>query len=186
MRTKEYVIFLLIFTVCYILFFIIYDKLSIKVMQKRTLKHAYSMIDIDKYNSFATFYGIRSNISEDVIKCVYNDFKNIVNVKISDYSNKYKISSYELVVIILYLEYFNLISKRNIIFENDLIINTTYIDQNLINKYYSLFYNKSDLKKISSTMGDSALNDINYLNSRFLVPGVRLINSTLYYVGDIK
>lgn len=186
MRIKSYLIFLGIFTIGYILFFLIYDIRGNKKLEAKNLEQLNSITNIENYNLFAKFYGIESKATPDVIMAIYNELKNVFNVKISYLSAKFNISSNEIIVILLYLEYFNLINRKSILSENDLIMKTTYKEQDLINKYTDVFNKKLDLTTISSLMGVSAVKDISYLNNKLLIPGVRFINSTLYYLGDLK
>ena len=54
----------------------------------------------------------------------------------------------------------------------------------MIQKYTVHFQNKSDFHSISTSVGGNVSNDLEYMNKHFLMPGVRFIDSKLYYVGD--
>ena len=185
MRTKEYIIFLIIFTIAYIVFFIILDSFSSKNGLKKEQKRILSLFQENRYDLFANFYGIQGIASNDIILSIYEDMKKSGSARISYYSNKYGISSYEFVVACLYLEYLNLITKRNVTLESDYMAVSNYTDQNKVNKFYSCFLNHYDCQTIFSLLGNSAMEDLVYLNNRFLIPGVRYINSKMYYIGDI-
>ena len=51
-------------------------------------------------------------------------------------------------------------------------------------KYLEFFNNKCNLGDITNKMGRNSINDIYYINSNYLVPGVRLIDSNIIYVED--
>ena len=71
MRTKEFIIFIIIFTIVYIVFFIVYDKLAFKKAKKDARRQAESLITIEQYNKFASFYGIQPIATVDTILRVY-------------------------------------------------------------------------------------------------------------------
>ena len=54
----------------------------------------------------------------------------------------------------------------------------------MMQKYNTYFQNKTPLSDIVNAMGKNAITDLNTMNSNFLMPGVRYVNSNLYYVGD--
>ena len=184
MRTKEFIIFIAIFTVVYIVFFIIFDKLMDKRAAKKRKEYAMSQIKIEQYVKFASFYGIQATATLEVISRVYNDFCDGKDGVISKEASTYNLTNQEFVAVILYLEYLNLINKKIVSFETDSLRRTTFIEQNMIQKYTTYFKDKRDIDFIVTNMGKNALNDLTNMNKQFLMPGVRLIDSKLYYVGD--
>lgn len=186
MRTKEFIIFILIYTVCYFFFFYIIDKISDERENKKYEKNILKMINIDKYKKFAVFYGIQSNITLDTLTNIYNFYpKCSFPCQISELANNFGVTPYELIVIILFLEYIEAVSKKVISYQNNLISNPNYLDQKLIDKYSLQFKNKKNINDINNELGANTYNDIYYLNANYLIPGVRFINNQLYYVGDI-
>lgn len=186
MRLKEYLIFIVIFTICYILFFKFLDKTRNSLFDKKILKNAYLLIDNNSYNLFSSFYGIAGIASKDIIKTIYLNYKNSSNILFNQECVKYGLNPYEFCVVILYLEYLDLINKKTINYESGIINSVSYNDANLVSKYNLYFINKYDFNTICSLAGNSSPTDLFYLNSKFLIPGVRLINSILYYVGDLN
>ena len=184
MRTKEFLIFIIIFTVVYIIFFIVFDKIVSKRELKRVKEHAMSLINIEQYVKFASFYGIQATASLEVILRVYDDFVDGRDCIISQVAKTYNLTNLEFVVVYLYLEYLNLFNKKLISLEMDNMKRTTFVEQNMLQKYTTYFQEKQDLNTIINNMGKTALNDLNIMNNNFLMPGVRLIESKLYYVGD--
>ena len=184
MRTKEFIIFIVIFTILYIVFFVVYDKLMDKKLKKETRERAKSLIIIDQYIKFASFYGIKATANAETILKIY-DFQNLgKDCTISKEAASYNITNLEYVVIVLYLEYLTLINKRIISIDLDLIKHTTFVEQNMMQKYVTYFQNKTSFDDITSVMGKNASNDLTLMDKQFLMPGVRFINSKLYYVGD--
>lgn len=184
MRTKEFIIFIGIFTVCYIIFFIIFDKLSDIKTKKDAIKKAKSLITLEQYAKFASFYGVQATASIDTIIKIYNEFITCGDCLISEKAKSYGVTNLEFVVIILYIEYLSLINKRMISLEMDSIKKTSFVEQNMVQKYNTYFKEKKDYDSIIETMGNNAANDLATMNDTFLMPGIRLINSKLYYVGD--
>ena len=68
--------------------------------------------------------------------------------------------------------------------ELDCMKKTSFVEQNMMQKYNTYFQNKTPLSDIVNAMGKNAITDLNTMNSNFLMPGVRYVNSNLYYVGD--
>ena len=58
------------------------------------------------------------------------------------------------------------------------------MEKGIISQYNTYFQNKTPLNDIVNAMGKNAITDLNTMNSNFLMPGVRYVNSNLYYVGD--
>ncbi len=186
MRLKEFIIFIIIFTVLYIIFFVVLDKIALKKSIENEKKRIQSYMNTSIYYPFANFYGIQSTITNELLYTIFLEIQQMSNMKISTYSTKYQISSYEFIVILLYFEYFHLIGRKSVSFEDDFITQASYADQNLIYKYGSYFLAKSDFPKILANMGNIAISDITYLNRKFLIPGVRVVNSNIIYVGDLN
>ena len=184
MRTKGFILFIVIFTIFYIVFFIMFDKLSTAKAIKQARKHAESLINMEQYAKFANFYGIQATAALEVILRVYDDFNKGKDCIISEVSKVYNLNSLEFVVVILYLEYLNLMSKKLISLEGDSMTRTTFVEQNMLQKYNTYFQEKQDLNTIVGSMGKNALTELSTMDKGFLMPGVRLINSKLYYVGD--
>lgn len=184
MRLKEFIIFIAIFTVVYIIFFVLYDKLMNIKAEKERKEYALSLIKIEQYVKFASFYGIQATATLETILRVFLDFRDGKNCIISKQAKVYNLNNLEFVVIVLYLEYLNLMSKKIISLENDSMKKTTFVEQNMIQKYSSYFQGKRDLEFIINNAGTNTTNDLNTMNKYFLMPGVRLIDSKLYYVGD--
>ena len=184
MRVKEFLIFIIIFTICYIIFFIIYDKVVSKNNSNRLYKYVSSLIDINKYLSFARCYGINGTVDKDKIIKIYNDIKNKDKIIISDTAKSNNISINEFIVIIVYLEYLKIISQKNIYLEGNIINTINSRDSMITQKYLEFFNNKCNLGDITNKMGRNSINDIYYINSNYLVPGVRLIDSNIIYVED--
>ena len=184
MRLKEFIIFIFIFTVCYIIFFIVFDKISIIRSIKNQKKLAKSLIQINQYLSFAEFYGIDGTVSSEMIFSIFDYLRENYEKSIFTLASSYKVSNYEMVIIILYLEYLKLIPKKSISLDEDDLHNISFVDQGMIQKYTVYFQNKSDFHSISTSVGGNVFNDLAYMDKHFLMPGVRFIDSKLYYVGD--
>ena len=184
MRMKEFIIFLVIFTIAYIVFFIVFDKLSAISTKKKTKKHALSLIKIEEYTKFASFYGIQTTTTINTLISIYEDQMKGKNCVISEKAKLYGLSNIEYVVVVLYLEYLKLMNKKMVSLEMDLIKNTSFQEQNMVQKYNTYFNEKKSYEEIITKMGQTAENDLIMMNKNFLMPGVRLINSKLYYVGD--
>ena len=182
MRLKEFIIFIIIFTIVYILFFVILDYINNKKDDPNKLLRA--ELNINNYYNFALFYGIKSNINIDIIINIYNLMNNSNNIKISYIANQYNISNLEVVVIVLYLEYLNYLKEKSININNDIITNFSSQDKMLFDKYINFFRNKADYNTIINSSNSVSRDELNYINSYFLIEGVRIINNQIYYVGD--
>lgn len=179
--------FLIIFTFVYIIFFIIYDKLSNKHLKKT--KHKFSLAQISSlgYTNFSSFYGLTNiNISTETLVNIFNYISNNNLQKISDISKMFNIDNYSSLIIYLYLEYLSLVPKKIFDYEKDSIIIPSKNDEILMNKYIYYFYSKSTYEDISKTMGPGVSNDLIYLQNKYLIPGVIYKDSNIYYVGDIN
>lgn len=186
MRLKPFLIFIALFTAFYILFWSFIDNVSTKISNEREKKKAFSLISNKTYAAFARFYGIQSVANEEIIKSIYNYIQHFFNnISISQEALKYNISTYEYAVIVTYLEYLDLLSKRVICLERNMILLPSSSEQNLISRYYSSLADRLDFNAILALYGNRAYNDLYYMNEKFLIPGVRFINNTIYYIGDI-
>ena len=168
MRLKQFLIFLVIFTICYILFFVVYDYIMSLIAWKKEQKHARMSVNNDDYRNFARFYGLVPEANKSLIMKIY-----------------YNLSNVEYVVIILYLEYLDLINRETIYLNRDTISIPSFKDEELITKYIVYLHEKKPFEEITALSGLSTKNDLVYLDSVFLIPGVRFINSQLYYYGDV-
>ena len=187
MRFKEFIIFIILFTIIYILFFIIKDKIISKKEENDLQKKANNTINNNKYIEFAKFYGIQSNMSINNLISIFKDYNDlgISNFNLDEIAKKNVCNNYEVAVIICYFEYIGLIKRRTIVLNTNTIIENPMTEQNLISKYFTLLNNKSSLEDIKKSVGESYLSDLTTINDRFLFPGVRFIdNNIYYYVGD--
>ncbi len=185
MRLKEFIIFIIIFTIIYFGGLAILDYFKNKKAQENKLKDNLLLLNIDKLKKFALFYNV--NITMDVITLthIYEDLKNIISIQISLESQKYNISSNELIVAVEYLEYVGLIRTRSIRLNEDIIINPNPKEDSLLVKYSLLFSNKYDYKTILRNGGFGSDKEIPILVDHHLIPGVKLVNSEFQYVGDL-
>ena len=185
MRLKEFIIFLIIFTIIYVLFFVIYDYFANKKSVEKGKLQKESLFQLDKYAKFANFYQITPTISEIALRSLAEDLKNNLIINITPIAEKNNISKDELIIAILYLEYLGLIRKRAIIYNNDCTAPLNENEQNLVVKYSLYFSNKYDYQTIIHNVGINSDKEIDYLYGRYLLPGIRIDNSTISYVGDL-
>ncbi len=186
MRVKEFIMFIIVFTICYVGFFVFFDIVHNKNSQKKQEKRLHNLFQTNKILVFLKFYGIENPVvTGELLKSIYEEIKNMSSISISVYSEKYGIQPYEFVVCVLYLEYFQFISRKSVSVENDLMKTIDSTDQQLIMKYGTFFSEKKSYQQIIDIVGDTAVKELNDCNQCFLTPGVRIINSTVYYVGDI-
>ena len=184
MRLKQYLIFLVIFTIIYFIFFAFFDLISNKLAMKKYLKKARNSIVLNQYMNFASFYGVKGTVNEELIYNIFLNLRNDNDIIITNIANFYKIDRLEFVSIVLYLEYLKLLRSKKIVLDRDLITKSNYMDDNMVMKYVTLFDNKSSIDTIVSNSGKNSITDLTYLNDNFLIPGIRLIDSKIYYVGD--
>lgn len=184
MRLKQFLLFLGIFTVCYILFFIVYDYIKSLIISKSEIKNARNKINTDSYRNFANFYGIQSTAVKDKIMQIYLDYEEKDYI-ISKEASFYNISNIEYVMITLYLEYLKLINKKVINLKNDTIKVPSLKEQEIVRKYSIYLLEKKSIETITEAFGNTAQKDLLFLNNSLLMPGVRLIDSVLYYYGDL-
>ena len=185
MRLKEFIITIIIFTIIYFLFFVIYDAIRYKSLDNKEKKKAIKTIDFATYLKFALFYGIiESQITEDLLKKIYFDSQSQVEKYITIASKKYNISNYEYIIVILYLEYLELIVKKEIDMNKSMIVDYTFQDMQYLNKYTNYFSKKMSFEEISKEVGSGATNELYYIDKTFLFPGIRIINSIICYFDD--
>jgi len=186
MRIKEFIIFIIIFTILYVSFFVVFDIIRNKKEKEKEANRLDSLFNGDKFLSFLRFYGVENNsITNELLKTIYQDIRMVSNIPISTTSEKYQVSAYEFIVVILYFEYFQLIGRKNVSFESNIIRPIDYMDQQLIMRYGTFFLDKQNYSQIVSVMGMNAVQELDFFEKHFLSPGVRIINSTIYYVGGI-
>ena len=101
-------------------------------------------------------------------------------------ASKYNITSYELVAIEKYLEYIGLLSTKSVNMTLDTIKKLSETEETTVVKYSILFSNKYDYKTIVASGGFGAEKELTQINNYYLVPGVRIQDSTIYYVGDLN
>lgn len=175
------------FTILYIVFFIVYDAIQAKREKKLLERKIASFMDTNRFSKFAKFYGLAPiTVTNELLSIIYKDINNINNIPMKEYSEKYHLSLHEFIITILYFEYCYLIGGKNISIEENSIHSMNYSDQGLILRYGPLFSDKNNYTQIIEKMGNQAVSDLNYFNEHFLIPGVRILNSTVYYVGDIN
>ncbi|MBR4672230.1 MAG: hypothetical protein IKO78_03385 [Bacilli bacterium] len=185
MRFKEFIIFIIIFTIIYILFFVIYDYIRNKKAVQKSEESKEKLFDITSYYKFALFYGINSSINENVLKNIKNNIESNINISLSQCAKNENVSVAELITIILFLEYEDLIKKRAIIESQDCTIPLSETDDSLLLKYSILLINKFDYKTIIEKGGFNSEKEIDYLNSRKLLVGVKINDKNIeYYEGD--
>ena len=185
MRMKQFLIFLVIFTIFYILFFIVYDKVFDFAFHKKVKEKAYSLINIKTYLLFANFYGIQGTTDIEILYNIYKKYNYESRIFIEQEATFYHISSFEFCVILLYFEYLGIINRRSINKQCGVITNLSFEESQLVSKYRSFFENHDSYSKICSTVGMGSAFDLSYIDSMFLFPGVRILNSSILYVGDI-
>jgi hypothetical protein len=185
MRLKQFLIFIVIFTVSYTLFFAVFDYIVSLIEWKKELKHARMSVNTDDYRNFARFYGLVPEANKSLIMKIYNHYDDRREHKISLEAEHYNLSNVEYIVIILYLEYLDLLERETIYLNRDTISVPTYRDEEIFTKYIVYLHEKKSLEEMTNLIGFSTKADLTYLDSVFLIPGVRFINSQLYYYGAV-
>ena len=72
-------------------------------------------------------------------------------------------------------------------FDGNVMIPVRQNNLSLILKYQPFFVKKTVYNDIVENIGQSAIREMDSLNQLYLIPGVRIINSQIYYyVGDIN
>ena len=186
MRLKEFIIFIIIFTIIYFAGFAIFDHFKNKKDEEKTVKNNYQLLNINNLIKFGLFYNTNITINLDTLTKMYEEFKNVIGLSISNTAKKYNISNDEFVVIFLYLEYIGLISTKAINISQDSISSLNIKEDSLIVKYSLQFSNNYDYNTIIRNAGLGSDKEINYIMEKFLFPGVKLDNSNIYYVGDLN
>ena len=186
MRLKEFIIFIIIFTIIYFLSFWIYDYISNKKALKKLNEKKEQLLTKEKFKIFCNFYNVNTEVNSEVIHAVYINAKDNLILSFSKLAELYNISKDEAILLVLYLEYIGFIKKMAILSDNDTTSLLTEYDNSLITKYALYFNNKFDYNTIIQRTGLNSDKELNYLNNKFLIPGVRIINSTIYYIGDLN
>ena len=184
MRLKEFLYFLLFFTIAYFLFWGILDLYKKRKNKAEKLAKVDITITTEKYIAFASFYGIQSSLSKYDLITIYKDVEQLSDYRISYFADKYHISSLEFTVVILFLEYYGLINSKEVFMESDCIKNCNNSKNNYLKKYNSFFSKKATLAEIESKVGQTALEDLMKIDNYYLYPGVRFIGNELIYLGD--
>lgn len=185
MRFKEYLICVIVFTILYILFFVIFDATVRKKEKGRVDKRFRLVMDGERFFRFAQFYGVNTRLSSDQLAVIYDKMKKSGDFVISLFAKDIQLSPYEVVVITLYFEYFLLLDKKNISLESDLVRTLNVADQGYLFKYGPLFLEKCSMEQILQKEGEIANKEIKYMQDNFLTPGIRLWENTLYYIEGV-
>ena len=185
MRLKEFIIFIGIFTVGYCLFFILLDAVRNQRDKKKQENRFQEIMNGERFARFAQFYGVSMNLTYEQLNSFYQIILRSTDMSITTVANQYQISPYEMIILILYFEYFHLIDNKSISMKEDMMRPMNSGEQSLAFKYGSFFLDKSDFPKIQSMLGENASSDMNLIQEYFLVPGVRFIDSKLYYVEGV-
>jgi len=186
MRLKDFIIFIIIFSIIYFLAFYIYDIITNKKAIKRRNDEVKSLIDINKYIKFCAFYGLNPKADINILNNFIVDIKSTKNNNFVDLSNKYLIDTNEVIIIILFFEYLGIIEKRKIIINNSCSIPLNDNDDTLLVKYSICFLNKYDYETIITKMGLNSEKELIYINDYYLFPGVYIKNKNIYYMGDLN
>jgi hypothetical protein len=185
MRLKPFIVFLIIFTIIYFVGFMIYDHFKNKKDEEKTIANNLLLLSVEKLKKFALFYNVNITINDAILNVMFEELKNINSIPISTLTNKYNITKEELIIIIEYLEYFGLMRTLSIHNNQDLISILNTKEDALIIKYSIQFSNKYDYNTILRNVGLGADKEIEMIIENHLIPGVKLENSTLIYVGDL-
>ena len=185
MRLKEFLIFIAGFTVLYITFFVIYDAIQRKRENGRVNNRFQNVMDGERFFRFAQFYGVGTRLSSEQLNAIYESLKNAGEYSISIYAKQLQISPYEMIVIILYFEYFLLLDKKAISMKEDIVRHMNATDQGYLFKYGPYFIDKKPIEQIKAQLGEGSLKELEYIQEYFLYPGVRLWDSKIYYVEGV-
>ena len=187
MRLKGFFITTIIFTVFYILFFFVFDKIVLANEQKRNKKRIDSILDESRFSLFAQFYGLNTVVPRNILERIFNEVPRMPSISISSCSSNYQITPYEFIVAVVYLEYYHLMELKEVYFDGNVMIPVRQNNLSLILKYQPFFVKKTVYNDIVENIGQSAIREMDSLNQLYLIPGVRIINSQIYYyVGDIN
>ena len=184
MRKDQFIVFLIFFTILYIIFFYFYDKIVEKKYNNLLLDKANNLIDMNIFFKFANFYEIKCNVSKELILKIFLDYYVDKNCIISLAASNYNLNNNEFVLIILYLEYLNLLPIKSISLTNNYMNKLSYNEEKLIVKYKEYFENKNSYNDIISFIGNNSCDELYIINLNYLFPGIRIIDSNIYYVGD--
>ena len=184
MRLKGFIIFIIIFTIFYILFFFIIDFFVEKKAKEKAIENEKDLLDIEHYKKFAAFYGVVPTISKEVMDSIQKVLVDNISISLSQFAGSYSISVDELIVLILFLEYIGMIKKRIIDKEKDCTSLTTDKDEGIIVNYSLILSSKASYEEIVGKMGFYAPNELEYLNNKMLIPGIKIANSKIDYFGD--
>ena len=185
MRLRSFIIVVIIFTVLYTIFCYFYNKKYDKQKQDNFISHALSMINIEMYNKFASFYGVTPTVDANTIFNIYTKYYDYGSLVISKEASIYNITSIEFIIIILYLEYNGLL--KNIMKVSADIDNMRKLDNLeivMVQKYYELFAKKYDFNSIVDKFGLNCSHELSLVDRYYMAPGIRIIDSKIYYVGD--
>lgn len=185
MRLKEFIIFIIIFTILYFGGLALYDYYKNKKDEEKNEEKKYSLLDIEKLKKFALFYNTNITIDINILTNIYQELKNVISFQISSFSQKYNISKEELIVIVEYLEYVGLLKRRAIHLNQDVISDLDTKEDALVVKYSILFSNQYDYNTILNNAGFGADKEVALIIQNHLIPGVRIEDSKVYYVGDL-
>ena len=185
MRFKEYLICVIVFTILYVLFFVLYDKLIRKKEKGRVDKRLHLIMDGERFFRFAQFYGVNTRLSSDQLTSIYDRMRKSGDFVISLFAKDIQLTPYEVIVIVLYFEYFLLLEKKNISLESDLVKTLNVTDQGYLFKYGPMFLEKNSMEQILQKEGAIANKELIYMQENFLTPGIRLWDNTLYYVEGV-
>ena len=185
MRLKEFIIFIIIFTIVYCLFFYVYDILVSKKANKTRKQDIDNIISINRYAKFCAFYNIKPMIDQILLKNLYFSFDKVINVDLKALAETYGLDINELVVVVLFFEYLGVIKMRKILAETGWCVPLDDSDEALSLKYSLFLSNKYDYDTIVKRTGINSDKELLYMNNNFLIPGAILNNGTLSYVGDL-
>ena len=185
MRFKEYLICVIVFTILYILFFLFYDFMVRKKEKGRVNKRFHLIMDGERFFRFAQFYGVNTRLSSEQLSTIYERMRKAGDFVISMFARDIQLTPYEVIVIVLYFEYFLLLEKKNISLESDLVKTLNVTDQGYLFKYGPLFLDKYSIEQIVQKEGQMAMKEIQYMQANNLTPGIRLWENKLYYVEGV-
>lgn len=185
MRSKEFIECIILFTILYFLFFFLYDFVQNRKQKKLEMKKVSLAMDEEAFFRFACFYGLQKKISKEILNSIYQDIYKNKSFRIVNICNKYSLSNYEVIVIVLYFEFCHILEHKKVSLEDENVDAISFNEQALLYKYGSYFSEKKTYNEIVKLVGDKASSELDYINQFYLFPGVRILNSTIYYVGDI-
>ena len=185
MRLKEFAIFIGVFTVLYWMFFITLDIVRNRRDKKKQERRFQEIMSGERFARFAEFYGVSLNLTSSQLQSIYQILLKATDLSIVTTANSLQISPDQMIVLILYFEYFHLIDNKCISLQEGVMRPMNSGEQSLAFKYGTFFLDKYDYEKIKSIIGDIASSDMNLIQEYYLAPGVRFIDSKLYYVEGV-